>query len=130
MVLSMAASEDLLEVPGRGYHPPASRQDSFTSSCGSFLSPSSQYDGVSEMGSCYDIVEEEATHQIKIPSESSGAADEIALDLLPTSQTSQRQYSEKQSSTTLSSWQTASNRGPLQRDNSTKEADPSGRIFR
>lgn len=123
------ASEDLLEVPGR-YHPPASRQDSFTSSCGSFLSPSSQYDGVSEMGSCYDIVEEEATHQIKIPSES-GGGDEIALDLLPTSShagSQSRQYSEKQSSTTLSSWQT--NHRGLQRDNSTKEADPSGRIFR
>ena len=37
----------------------SSRQDSYTSSCGSFLSPS-QYDGTaSDMGSCYDIMEDE-----------------------------------------------------------------------
>ena len=60
------ADESLLEVPGlHGGRPTStSRQDSFTSSCGSFLSPS-QYDGTaSDVGSCYDIMEDElSTHQ-------------------------------------------------------------------
>lgn len=67
------------------------------------------------MGSCYDIVEEEGSHQIKMAENSD---EQIELP---------KQYAEKQSATTLSS--SSWNRG-LQRDNSTKEADPSGRIFR
>jgi hypothetical protein len=57
------AVDGLLEVPGGGCgtRPTStSRQDSY-SSCGSFLSPS-QYDGTaSDMGSCYDIMEDEVS---------------------------------------------------------------------
>ena len=76
------AVDGLLEVPagGCGTRPTStSRQDSY-SSCGSFLSPS-QYDGTaSDMGSCYDIMEDEVSvsPQQTLPPENEMANCEMA----------------------------------------------------
>ena len=76
------AVDGLLEVPGGGCgtRPTStSRQDSY-SSCGSFLSPS-QYDGTaSDMGSCYDIMEDEVSvsPQQTLPPENEMANCEMA----------------------------------------------------
>jgi len=123
------AVDGLLEVPGGGCgtRPTStSRQDSY-SSCGSFLSPS-QYDGTaSDMGSCYDIMEDEVSvsPQQTLPPENEMANCEMAdLDV--------EMCEKKQNSTntlTSSSFRLTGG-GGLQRNNSTKEADPSGRIFR
>ena len=79
------AVDGLLEVPGGGCgtRPTStSRQDSY-SSCGSFLSPS-QYDGTaSDMGSCYDIMEDEVSvsPQQTLPPENEMANCEMADSL-------------------------------------------------
>ena len=124
------ADESLLEVPGphSGRPTSASRQDSFTSSCGSFLSPS-QYDGTaSDVGSCYDIMEDElSTHQTLAENEMADLEVEMCEKNVQSSLTNTL----TSSSYRLTGASAVGGGGcGLQRDNSTKEADPSGRIFR
>ena len=109
-----------LDVP---LHRTTCRTDS-VSSCGSYYSPTC--DGSSVMGSCLDILEEE---EQEITNKEGEIHDqEVSLSL-------HEMAEDDHSAETNSKMQTARLKplvrsNGLQRDNSTKEADPSGRIFR
>ena len=143
-----STTDDLLEVPGTATaclgcpRTPSSRQDSYTSSCdGScFLTPS-QYE-ISDVGSSYydevftssngnAAAAAAADHSIPVHSSAEEIVDAAAvvaetIDKDMQSTTRQQQLTMTHSSVGGS---TRQHHG-LQRDNSTREADPSGRIFR
>ena len=111
-----------LDVP---LHRTTCRTDS-VSSCGSYYSPTC--DGSSVMGSCLDILEEE--EQEITNKEEENQDQEVSSSLHEMAEEEDDHSTETNSKMQTARLKPLVRSNGLQRDNSTKEADPSGRIFR
>ena len=115
-----------LDVP---FHRTTCRTDS-VSSCGSYYSPTC--DGSSVMGSCLDILEEEE-QDISTSNKENDVEDNHQEVSSPHEMEQEDVFppaAEIHSKMQTARLKPLVRSNGLQRDNSTKEADPSGRIFR